>query len=385
MNTLEFHPAANLFPLLNEQELSELADSIRQNGQRDPIVIHPDGRILDGRNRFLACQKLNIKVKTVNYTGMGDMSDAIKFVVDTNLVRRHLNSSQRAMIAAKSEDILHAERNSARERMEAGTPSEIIRKGRATEQVASQFKTNARYIEKAEKLIEQAPDLAEQIEAGILTIPQAERQVKEQHRQEKRESDAERIRHSNAPTKLKGVFTTVVIDPPWDWGDEGDVNQMGRAKPDYATTPSFCTQPFIDTDKDNACGECQSVECIVLQKMQSVADDAHIYLWITNRSLPKGFDLLESWGFRYITALTWCKPHYGMGNYFRGSTEHLLFGVKGSLSLKRKNAGTWFQAPRGEQHSAKPNAAYELIESCSPGPYLDLFGRQEREGWTVWG
>ena len=96
--------------------------------------------------------------------------------------------------------------------------------------------------------------------------------------------------------------------------------------------------------------------------------------------------LLERWGFRYVTALTWCKPSFGMGNYFRGSSEHVLFGVKGSQPLKRKDMGTWFQAPRGPLgHSSKPVEFYDLVESCSPGPYLEMFARSQRAGWSAWG
>jgi N6-adenosine-specific RNA methylase IME4 len=144
------------------------------------------------------------------------------------------------------------------------------------------------------------------------------------------------------------------------------VNQLGRAKPDYAT---------------------MSIEELSELPVDKLTDkDCHLYLWITNRSLPKGFELLEKWGFRYITCLTWCKPSIGMGNYFRGSSEQILFGVKGSQLLLRKDVGTWFAAPRGEGgHSSKPKQAYELIESCSPGPYLDMFSRTERKGWVSWG
>ena len=88
--------------------------------------------------------------------------------------------------------------------------------------------------------------------------------------------------------------------------------------------------------------------------------------------LPKSFRLMEKWGFRYITCLTWIKPHYGVGNYFRGQTEHVLFGVKGQQPLKRHDVGTWFEAPRGERHSAKPDEFYALVESCSYAPYIDI-------------
>jgi N6-adenosine-specific RNA methylase IME4 len=147
---------------------------------------------------------------------------------------------------------------------------------------------------------------------------------------------------------------------------QGDNDQLGRSRPDYATMSfeQLCKLPV---------GDLADVDC-------------HIYMWITNRSLPKGFALLEAWGFRYITALTWVKPHFGMGNYFRGQTEHVLFGVKGSQMLKRKDVGTVFNAPRGPNgHSSKPVEFYSLVESCSPGPYLEMFSRSERKDWTAWG
>lgn len=191
------------------------------------------------------------------------------------------------------------------------------------------------------------------------------RKEKEAKREEQRQENAEKIETLATPLEAQGLFQTIVIDPPWDWGDEGDINQFGRAKPDYHTMP---------------------IEEIEQLPVGKIADDnCHLYLWVTNRSLPKAFRLIESWGFRYITCLTWVKPSIGMGNYFRGSTEQVLFAVKGSQPLKRKDVGTHFEAPRGKGHSAKPDAFYDLVESCSYAPYIDIFGRRDREGWSVWG
>jgi N6-adenosine-specific RNA methylase IME4 len=114
-------------------------------------------------------------------------------------------------------------------------------------------------------------------------------------------------------------------------------------------------------------------------------DGCHLYLWITNRSLPKGFGLLEAWGFRYVTMLTWVKPSIGVGNYFRNNTEHILFGIRGRLPLLVQDVGTWMEAPRGARHSAKPDEFYALIARCSPSPRIDIFGRGDRDGFVVWG
>lgn len=197
---------------------------------------------------------------------------------------------------------------------------------------------------------------------------QLKRQVKEQEREQRRDGNRQVISQAKTIDEVLGSarFATIVIDPPWDWGDEGDIDQFGRARPTYAT---------------------MSLNQLLALPVGKYADeDCHLYLWITNRSLPKGFQLIETWGFRYVTCVTWVKPHFGMGNYFRGQTEHLLFGVKGSQLLKRRNAGTCFEAPRGPNgHSSKPIESYTFIESCSPGPYLELFARSRRPDWTSWG
>jgi N6-adenosine-specific RNA methylase IME4 len=188
-----------------------------------------------------------------------------------------------------------------------------------------------------------------------------QRTAKEAKREARRDENRRKIETVGDPTASGATFATIVIDPPWDWSDEGDSDQLGRARPTYGT---------------------MTFDELRIYPVATLADeDCHCYLWITNRSLPKGFDLLQAWGFRYVTCLTWCKPSFGMGNYFRGSTEHVLFGLKGSQPLKRHDVGTHFRTARDGGHSTKPDAFYVLVESCSPGPYLDLFSR----GWAVWG
>jgi N6-adenosine-specific RNA methylase IME4 len=196
------------------------------------------------------------------------------------------------------------------------------------------------------------------------------RAKREETREQERQTNAAKVAHVTDPRELLkyGRFATIVIDPPWDFGDEDEGEgggPFGRTKHDYASLPldDILTLP-VDLLSDTDC---------------------HLYLCITNRSLPKGFRLLEAWGFRYITCLTWVKPSFGIGNYFRGQTEQILFGVKGSQPLKRKDVGTVFEAPRGERHSEKPEALFALVESCSPGPFLEMFQRTPRQGWKGWG
>ena len=241
---------------------------------------------------------------------------------------------------------------------EAGIPREA----------AKQYQQMAAHPDLVEQAIAEARENDDIVSrsAVLKKIQDEKRREREQTREVKREKNAEQVKKLHTPLEAMGLFSTIVVDPPWDWGDEGDVNQMGRARPDYATMPI------------------SELESLPIGRI--AAEDAHLYLWVTNRSLPKAFSLIEAWGFRYITCITWVKPTFGMGNYFRGQTEQLLFGVRGSLALKRKDAPTVLLADRGKGgHSSKPTEAYDLIESCSHAPYIDVFGRIERNGWSVWG
>lgn len=159
----------------------------------------------------------------------------------------------------------------------------------------------------------------------------------------------------------EGIFRVVVADPPWQYGNKAT---RGAAEDHYATMTI--------------------AELCALDIEERTAEDAHLYLWVTNGFLREGFDVLAAWGFTYKTCLTWVKPQMGMGNYFRSSTEHVLFGVRGSLRTQDRALVNWFEAPRG-RHSSKPDSFYDLVERASAGPYLELFARRRRLGWESWG
>jgi N6-adenosine-specific RNA methylase IME4/ParB-like chromosome segregation protein Spo0J len=370
------HPYADIFPLMSPDEFVALKQDIKQNGLLEPICLY-EGKILDGRNRFKACQDVGVDPVTKDYEG----DDPLNFVVSLNLKRRHLSQSQKATAAVELLPLFEAE---AKKRQGERTdlkkdnivailpPSESTpepkEQTKSRDQAAKAVGVGGKYVSDAKKIQQERPEVFKQIKDGEKTLPQAKREMKEEQREQKRQENREKIesRADSDILKIDAKFPTIVIDPPWDWGDEGDNDQLGRAKPDYQTL---------------------SIHKLMDLPVNDLAmDDSHIYLWITNRSLPKGFQLLEKWGFRYITCLTWVKPSFGMGNYFRGQTEHVLFGVKGSLELKRKDVGTRFDAPRGENgHSSKPVEFYDLVESCSHGPYLELFSRGDRKDWSSWG
>jgi N6-adenosine-specific RNA methylase IME4 len=345
-----------LLPDLTSDEYAALKDDIAKRGVQVPVEYDDDGNVLDGHHRLRACADLGIKEwPRVVRVGMSENQKA-EHVLALNLDRRHLNESQRAMIAAKLANA------PAHRPAEISAPiGALITQPEAAEMLS----VGKRSVQRASVVLEEAPpDVIEAVEQGRLSVSRAAKEVK---RERAREQNRALVEETAPPVQPESItrYPTIVLDPPWDWGDEGDADQFGRARPTYHTMT-------ID-------------EIRALPISDLAADNAHIYLWITNRSLPKGFDLLAAWGFRYIVPLTWCKPHFGMGNYYRGSTEQVLFGVRGSLALLRHDAGTWFEAPRGSRHSSKPDVFYELVETCSPGPWLEMFARQTRPGWQSWG
>lgn len=161
--------------------------------------------------------------------------------------------------------------------------------------------------------------------------------------------------------KQKKQFGCIYADPPWKYGNQGT-----RASTDnhYQT---------------------MTVEEIAAEPVaQLSADNCHLHLWTTNGFLFEAREIMEAWGFKYKSAFVWVKPQMGMGNYWRLSHEFMLLGVKGSLPFREHNLMSWIEADR-TKHSRKPRVVREMIERASPGPYLELYGREEIEGWTVYG
>ena len=172
MIALEYHPACELFPLMQGDEYDKLVADIRKNGLREPIWLH-EGKIIDGRNRYRACLKAGVEPQTRNWDGEGSL---VEFVVSLNLHRRHLTSSQRAAAAVQALDMLKAD---AKERQREGGRAKVSQKigeadshaGRAVEQAAKLFGTNRTYIEQADKLREQWPVLFQVAFRGDLPVP----------------------------------------------------------------------------------------------------------------------------------------------------------------------------------------------------------------------
>lgn len=168
-------------------------------------------------------------------------------------------------------------------------------------------------------------------------------------------------------------YRTLVIDPPWEYDRSTGLGSTRAAADHYPT---------------------MSNPAIAALPVRALAEtSAHLYLWVTNPRLFAEDDdglgpreMMRVWGFRYVTMLTWHKLGApGMGWYFRGDTEHVLFGIRGKAPIAPAiRESNHLAAPR-TVHSAKPDRFYEMVERVSPGPFLEMFARRRRYGWDVWG
>jgi N6-adenosine-specific RNA methylase IME4 len=170
-------------------------------------------------------------------------------------------------------------------------------------------------------------------------------------------------------------FKTILADPPWRFQ-----NSTGKVAPEHKRLNRYRTMALPD---------------IQALPIADIADEpCHLYLWVPNALLPEGLAVMRAWGFTYKSNVVWHKVRKdggsdgrGVGFYFRNVTELLLFGVRGknarTLAPGRRQVN--MMQTRKREHSRKPDQQYEIIESCSPGPYIELFGRGIRSGWTSWG
>lgn len=176
-------------------------------------------------------------------------------------------------------------------------------------------------------------------------------------------------------SKHGGRFRTILADPPWRF-----TNRTGKIAPEHRRLTRYTTL---------------STDLICELPIEEMAQDtAHLYLWVPNALLPDGLRVMDAWGFTYKSNIIWHKVRKdggsdgrGVGFYFRNVTEILLFGVRGKNARTESPGRRQVNliASRKREHSKKPDEQYKLIESCSKGPFLELFARGTRRGWHYWG
>lgn len=173
---------------------------------------------------------------------------------------------------------------------------------------------------------------------------------------------------------LNGRFSTILIDPPWRFQ-----NRTGKVAPEHKRLHRYQTMSFE--------------EIAALPVAAHAKEKSHLYMWTPNALLLEALQIMQAWGFTYKTNIVWYKVRKdggpdgrGVGFYFRNVTELILFGIRGKMrTLQPGRTQVNVIVKRKQEHSRKPQEAYDLIQECSPGPYLELFARERVAGWTQWG
>lgn len=406
------HDVTKMFPLMTEDEFERLKKDIEKNGLIEPIWVNTDGIIIDGRNRYRACEQLGIPATYRTYTGSGSL---VAFVVSLNLNRRHLTEGQKSMLAidieahlareakerqkeagrqfgrgqTKKEDeinLFKSEEKVSEKIHEAIKPRDKPAERRSDHQAAKIVGTNQHYVSDAKRIRATAPEVAEVVKQGKINIPDAIKIAKLSFEQRgdvldkvntglkpayairetvrktiKAELEAVETQISKA---IEGVYDVIVIDPPWD---------TKKIERDCAPTQVEFDYPVMSVEEIRDL----NIPC---------SDDCHVWLWTTQKFLPHAFNIINSWGLKYVCCFVWHKDG-GMQPYElpQFNCEFVLYCRKGSPKfIDTKDFPMCFDAPR-TGHSKKPEAFYEIIRRVTAGRRLDMFNRREIEGFETWG
>jgi N6-adenosine-specific RNA methylase IME4/ParB-like chromosome segregation protein Spo0J len=374
----EFHPLANIFPLVEGPEFADLVADIREHGLHEPIVMFED-RVLDGRNRLRACEAAGVEPVFTAYTG----DDPVAFVVSLNLRRRHLDESQRAMVAAKLAT-LRAGDNQHSEGLPIGRSSELLNVGERSVARAREVQEHGtpelvHAVERGAVSVSAAADVAtlpaqeqqEIVARGEHEILRTARDIRARQAEIRRAERIERLAaicNQNAPFPSDRRYAVLYADPPWHFEVYNEESGIERAAGNHYPTMSLdeiCAMPILNL----------------------ASPDAALFMWTTAPHLRESFDVLVAWGFEYKTNIVWVKDKIGLGYFVRNQHELLLVATRGDMPSPSpaNRPPSVISAPRRE-HSRKPDEAYALIEAMYPAlPKLELFARQRRPGWDVWG
>jgi N6-adenosine-specific RNA methylase IME4/ParB-like chromosome segregation protein Spo0J len=366
---MDFHPAANLFPLLEGADFDALVEDIRVSGLLEPILVdRASDTIIDGRNRYRGCVEAGVKPRFDWWEG----SDPVAFVVSMNLHRRHLSESQRAMVAAKAATMQQGARTDIAQICAMSQP-----------EAATLLNTSRRSVQSARHVIDHGtPELVQAVERGVVPVSAAarvaelppEKQVRLVQKVESGEAksmvDASRLMKRedmavDSPTPT-GKYRVLYADPPWEYGSVGP-DYYGPAERHYPTMSltELCALP---------------VELLA-------EDDAVLFLWVTSPMLEAAFPLIKAWGFHYKTSFIWDKVKHNFGHYNSVRHELLLIATRGScLPDAKELIDSVQQIERSGEHSEKPEEFRQIIDTLYPhGRRIELFARKQVNGWEVWG
>lgn len=365
---MKFHPYAELFPMIEGADFEALKEDIRANGQREPIWVF-NGEVLDGRNRYRACESLGVPVRSQEYDG----DDPLGFVISLNLRRRHLDESQRAMVATKLESLKHGG-----SRQDEKLLHEVTRS-----QAAALLNVSPRTVAAAAKVKgDGAPELVAAVERGDISVskaasiaeapPEFQKRVVERVRSGEKPVEAvrqERMAGRKAAPLPKDKYRVIYADPPWKYGDSRiTLGSATGAEHHYPTMSldEICAMPIRDL----------------------AADDSVLFLWATSPLLEDAFKVINAWGFKYKANFVWDKVRHNLGHYNSVRHEFLLIATNGSCTPdSSKLLDSVVELEKTDKHSEKPEEFRQIIDTLyTHGARLELFRRGGAPaGWSAWG
>lgn len=347
---MKSHKFADIFPMIEGSAFEELKKDILENGLQQTIVTY-EGQILDGRNRYKACSELGITPRFEEYKG----DKPLEFVISLNLKRRHLNESQRAVVASKLATLEKGDNQY--------TASANLR-NLSQETAAKMLNVSTRTIQTIKRIEREAPQRIKEIESGIKRADEVISELKIEARKQLIAEQREAIKNGthNLP---EGTYEVIVIDPPWEYGN------VDEYAPDYYM--SRVASPYPE----------MTLEQIKNIKIPS-SDNCVLWLWTTHKYIFDCREILKEWGFRDVSIVTWVKDRMGIGKWLRSQTEYCIMAVKGKPTINLTNQTTVLMA-KNVRHSEKPIEFYNMVDNLCIGRKLDYFARDKKEGWDVYG
>lgn len=369
---LAYHPYANIFPLLKGAEFDDLVADIAANGLLELITVDARNQILDGRNRYRACLQSGVKPLFEPYTG----DDPLGFVISRNLRRRHLDESQRDMVAARIATLKQGGQtnppNGGFSQSDAAAALNVSVRGvqRGTKVLNSGNEALIQSVDDGKIPVSVAANLADapaEVQQRAIDDPKIAHMVAKQARRAAREVElAEATERARERLGTLQLFSVICADPPWrfePWSEAG----MDRAADNHYPTVTI---------KD------------LMAMKPPAAKNSVLYLWGTVPMLWEAMLLIQKWGYIYKSHCVWHKDKIGTGYWFRDLHELLLVATRGDVPAPAPGTQPPSVIPGPvTQHSVKPDCFYDMIEGLYPNQdWLEMFARGEpRDGWAQWG
>ena len=404
-----FHPFADIFPLITGADFEALVDDIREHGLREPVILF-DKQILDGRNRFRAMERL-IETGEVLGDGWGHRKgecltasaleapqlwfkaynraldgDPLAWVISKNLKRRHLDESQRAMVAAKLANMRvgrPTKETTSIEGVSTGAAAKLLNVGRASVERARVVQSRG------------APELAEAVEQGKVAVSTAETiaraapaeqaQILETAAGDEKKilAAAKEIRSRQRKERFEQVTEKLA-----SISEESRPLPTGQKYPViYADPATRYVSGFGDRSIENHYPTMTIDELCALPVSDLALPDAVLFVWTTIPQLRNTMRFIEAWGFNYVSAWCWDKVDHGTGHWGFNQHEELLIATRGNFPapVPGTQPRSLYREKKTE-HSRKPEWFAQQIERIYPSlPKIELFARRARPGWAVWG